>query len=78
MGLGYRLFVSYAEIQKSKLFPAIVTAPDLRGGAALIIAALYTRGKSTVLNAELLSRGYETLENKLLSLGARVKFIENT
>ena len=78
MGLSYKLLPSAAEIYKSELSSAVVTSPDLRGGAALVIAALLARGKSVILNAEMLCRGYERLEDKLLSLGARVKFIETT
>ena len=47
-------------------------ATDLRGGAALLIAALATKGKSEISNAAQLGRGYEHLEQKLRALGAAV------
>ena len=50
-----------------------VRAPDLRGGAALLLAALAINGKSEITNAGMLARGYEHLEEKLAALGARVQ-----
>lgn len=52
---------------------ASVKAPDLRGGAACLIAALCAEGKSVIASAEKLARGYESLTEKLTSLGARIK-----
>lgn len=48
-------------------------APDLRAGAALVLAALAARGESVVEGAQHLARGYEELEAKLTSLGAEVR-----
>lgn len=64
----------YAVINKSKIKNAAVTAPDLRGGAACIITALFAKGESTVYNPEIIYRGYENLEQKLSSLGASIKY----
>lgn len=52
---------------------APVSAPDLRSGAALIIAALMAEGESQVNDIEHVDRGYEDLEGKLMQLGARIK-----
>lgn len=52
---------------------ASVKAPDLRGGAACLIAALCAEGESVIASAEKLARGYESLTEKLTSLGARIK-----
>lgn len=52
---------------------AAVRAPDLRGGAACLIAALCANGESVISSAEKLARGYESLTEKLNSLGARIK-----
>ena len=52
---------------------AQVTARDLRGGAALVLAGLRARGETLVEHAELIDRGYERLETQLCSLGADVK-----
>ena len=54
---------------------AHVTARDLRGGAALTIAALRAQGETVIDHAELIDRGYEHLEQQLSHLGADVKRI---
>ena len=55
---------------------ADLIVPDLRAGAALVIAALSASGKSTITNIEFIKRGYEDFENKLIALGADIKLIE--
>ena len=54
---------------------AHVTARDLRGGAALTLAALRAQGETIVDHAELIDRGYDHLENQLCRLGADVRRI---
>ena len=56
-----------------KLHGACVAAGDLRGGAALVIAALKAEGQSTVLNLSHVDRGYADFEGKLTALGAKIK-----
>ncbi len=56
-----------------KLRGACVTASDLRGGAALVIAALKAEGQSQIFDLFHVDRGYENLEGKLRRLGARVR-----
>lgn len=51
---------------------ATVSATDLRGGAAMIIAALSAEGSSEIVDAGYISRGYEFFDHKLRSLGADV------
>jgi len=51
----------------------IVEAPDLRGGAALIIAGLAAEGSTEVRGLHHVDRGYEALEQKLSALGADVR-----
>jgi len=46
---------------------------DLRGGAALIMAALMADGKSTIDNIYQVDRGYEKIEERLQNLGADIK-----
>ena len=58
-----------------RLLSARVRARDLRGAAALVIAALCARGKSEITGIEYLERGYENLELVLSSLGADIKKI---
>ena len=52
---------------------ATVKAPDLRAGAALILAGLAAKGITTVTNIELVERGYDHIIEKLRSLGANIK-----
>ena len=54
------------------LHGADVTAGDLRGGAALVVAALGARGSSRIAGREYIARGYGGLEEMLRSLGARI------
>lgn len=60
-----------------KINATTVVCTDLRGGAALVIAGLIAKGKSRVENIGYIQRGYENLENKLGSLGAKIKLEES-
>jgi UDP-N-acetylglucosamine 1-carboxyvinyltransferase len=51
---------------------APVTATDLRGGAALVIAALSAAGESLVYDCGHIQRGYDGLDRVLRSMGADV------
>ncbi len=51
---------------------------DLRGGAALVIAALATKGTSEVSRIYHIDRGYEKFEQKLQSLGADIQRKKNS
>jgi UDP-N-acetylglucosamine 1-carboxyvinyltransferase len=51
---------------------APVRAPDIRAGAALVIAALKARGHTVISDAEHLARGYERLVDKLRGVGADI------
>ncbi|MDO5564630.1 MAG: UDP-N-acetylglucosamine 1-carboxyvinyltransferase [Eubacteriales bacterium] len=55
------------------LKPASLMSPDLRAGAALVIAALMTKGESTVDRIEYIKRGYENIFGKLKELGADIR-----
>ena len=48
-------------------------ATDLRGGAALVIAAMEAEGKSVIENAEVIFRGYERMIEDFKSLGADIR-----
>ena len=52
-----------------------VAIPDIRSGAALVIAALCAEGESLLRNAWHLDRGYEDMLGKLASVGARIKSV---
>ncbi len=56
----------------SDLSGAQVESPDLRGGAALVIAGLVAEGETVVSNIHHIERGYERFVDKLCSLGAKV------
>lgn len=56
-----------------RLSGAIVQAPDLRAGAALVIAGLVAEGFTCVENIEYVERGYESFEQKLRDLGASIE-----
>lgn len=58
-----------------RLNGAQVTARDLRGGAALVLAGLAAEGATQVDNAALVDRGYERLEDQLSALGAKIRRI---
>ncbi|MDD3336839.1 MAG: UDP-N-acetylglucosamine 1-carboxyvinyltransferase [Eubacteriales bacterium] len=60
------------------LYGAVVTARDLRGGAALAVAGLAAKGETIVENAQLVDRGYEAFEDSLNALGADVSRISIT
>lgn len=60
-----------------KLHSANVNATDLRGGAALVVAALCANGESNIYGIEHIDRGYENLENALSSIGADIKRSKN-
>jgi len=53
-----------------RLTGAPLSAPDLRAGAALVIAALAAEGISEIEDIEYIQRGYEDFEGKLRGLGA--------
>ena len=57
----------------TKLRGADLGTFDLRGGAALIMAALMAEGKSTIDNIYQVDRGYERIEERLQKLGADIK-----
>ena len=53
-----------------------IAAPDLRAGAALVLAALSAEGESIVDNIRYIQRGYEDFDIKLRSLGADIRIID--
>ena len=54
------------------LHGSALTATDLRGGAAMLVAALAARGESTVFDDGHITRGYERFDMRLRSLGADI------
>lgn len=56
---------------------ARVSAPDLRAGAALVIAGLSAEGITIVDDIHYIQRGYEAFEEKLSSLGAQIERVSS-
>ncbi|MDP8972063.1 MAG: UDP-N-acetylglucosamine 1-carboxyvinyltransferase [Actinomycetota bacterium] len=71
---GIDLFGGHRALVKGpkRLSGTIVQTPDLRGGAALVMAGLVAEGTTIVDGARHILRGYEDFEEKLTSLGAAV------
>ena len=58
-----------------RLSGAPVRAPDIRAGAALVVAGLAAEGETVVGEAQHIARGYEDLPGKLRALGADVEAV---
>ncbi|AGC69141.1 UDP-N-acetylglucosamine 1-carboxyvinyltransferase 2 [Thermoclostridium stercorarium subsp. stercorarium DSM 8532] len=56
-----------------RLTGAFLEASDLRGGAALTIAALAAEGTSVINNVKHIDRGYEAFEKNLGAIGAKIR-----
>jgi UDP-N-acetylglucosamine 1-carboxyvinyltransferase len=59
----------------SPLIGENVESPDIRAGLSLVLAALAAEGESTIRNIGQIDRGYEKIDNKLRTLGAKIKRI---
>ena len=57
----------------NKLTGANINSSDIRGGAALILAALLAEGKTKIDNIEQIERGYEKIDQKLRDLGVSIE-----
>ena len=60
-----------------KFTGARVSAPDLRAGAALVIAGLAAEGITIVDDIHYVQRGYERFEEKMRGLGAKIERVDN-
>ena len=73
MGAEIGVAGSYAFVNgRGELKGARVHAPDLRGGAGLVIAALAADGESVISGVGHIDRGYERIEELFSSLGADI------
>ena len=61
----------------AKLRGAMLKAPDLRAGAALVLAGRAAEGQTTVDDIKYIKRGYEDFEGKLVSLGADIREVDS-
>jgi UDP-N-acetylglucosamine 1-carboxyvinyltransferase len=57
----------------SRLRGRLLTSPDIRAGAAMVIAALCASGETVLHNADMIDRGYERIDERLRALGAVVE-----
>jgi UDP-N-acetylglucosamine 1-carboxyvinyltransferase len=55
-----------------RLQGADITSPDIRAGMALLIAALCANGESVIHNIQQIDRGYESIDQRLNALGAKI------
>lgn len=77
MGASMKVEGNVAIINGVETFTgASVSAPDLRAGAALVIAALVADGFSTVDQIYFIERGYEDFDGKLRNLGACIEKVD--
>jgi UDP-N-acetylglucosamine 1-carboxyvinyltransferase len=73
MGADIRVQGHHAVVRGvERLSGARIKAPDIRAGAALVLAGLAAEGETVVSDASHVERGYEDLAGKLRSLGADV------
>lgn len=79
MGAMIKVVEGSAAVVKgvTRLTGADITAPDLRAGAALVLAGLAAEGFTVVNQIEFIQRGYETFSEKLAGLGARISMVDD-
>ena len=78
MGAKIKVEGNTADIEGVEKFTsAQLSAPDLRAGAALVIAALAADGISQIDDIEYIQRGYEDFEGKLSALGAIIAKVDS-
>lgn len=79
MGATIKVVEGSAAVIKgvSRLTGAEVSAPDLRAGAALVLAGLGAEGYTVVNQIEFIQRGYESFVEKLSGLGARISMVDD-
>jgi len=74
MGADISLASHHAVVRGvARLSGAPVKAPDIRAGAALVVAGLVAEGETVVSGAHHIDRGYEDMAGKLAALGADVR-----
>lgn len=76
MGASIKVESNVAIIEGVEGFTgASITAPDLRAGAALVVAGLVADGFTTIDSIHYIERGYENFEGKMRELGASMEKI---
>ena len=77
MGADIRISGRTALVTGRQLHGARVRSTDLRGGAALVVAALAAQGESRVEALTHIDRGYEHFAEKLIALGASIRRVDD-
>lgn len=78
MGANMKVSSNTLAIEGIKQYKqAIVSVPDLRAGAALVLAALNASGESIVQDIQYIKRGYENLDIKIRNLGGFIEIIKS-
>lgn len=77
MGADIRISGRTALVTGRQLHGARVRSTDLRGGAALVVAALAAQGESRVEALTHIDRGYEHFAEKLTALGASIRRVDD-
>ena len=62
--------------KRKSLKGKFLVSPDIRAGAALLIAAISAEGESTIANIEQLDRGYDRIDERLRAIGAKITRVE--
>ncbi|MCI1269911.1 MAG: UDP-N-acetylglucosamine 1-carboxyvinyltransferase, partial [Ruminococcus sp.] len=74
MGANIKVISKTAIVQGvTNLYGAPVEATDLRGGAAMVIAAIMAEGQSSISNISHIDRGYEKIEKYFSQLEADIR-----
>jgi UDP-N-acetylglucosamine 1-carboxyvinyltransferase len=74
MGADIRTEGHHAVVRgRAQLSGAPVKAPDIRAGAALVVAGLRAEGETVITGAEHVDRGYERFVEKLREVGADIE-----
>ena len=50
-----------------------ISSKDIRGGAALVIAALISKGRTIIDDVHFIDRGYEKMDQKFINAGAKIE-----
>ncbi len=77
MGARIRVGDRTAYFEGNTVFtPSIVKAVDLRAGAAMVVAALATQGKTYIEDIALIERGYDNIVGKFRSIGGNIQKVD--
>lgn len=77
MGAKIRVLERTAYFEGNTVFkPSLVKAVDLRAGAAMVLAALATEGRTVIEDISLIERGYDDIVSKFRAVGANIRKVD--